>query len=625
MAAHRSLLLLPALALVGCPSKPQTSPPQTGARDDAGAIRSTSDRALSTAAPDNLLAIIRGTMLRRAIPMIVPGPTPEEVAVQGIPQITRGVGTNASRIDLDSPFALVAVVGDRDETDSPSFLGVWPLKPGAGVAIEAREGRGWTPASEGIYKPTSPDAGANDEHQCWVARRQPVGWSLLCGPRNSLERTAGFLQHIGTTAPDNQAILDIDVRAGILGRMARRQLAEIDRQAPAQGGRSPEEQFRRQAFEQVRRQAALVTAIASDIDSVRGALTQDEAAMHLSLTATMRRASSDQTRFLLDAAAGRQAPAALLTALPASAQAWIISGFDADKVTSALGAPTPDVMTLAQAGPEFARVKMLLDQVTNVMPPALRVDAYTPDEGHTMLRIIQRADAERFVDDFRVAVQSIPARPIGPGQTLRDLAVSMPTPGLTGHVLRIGQNLRIPPGTQITQEQREQLNRSILLVGQGDRLIVVQGRDPLARYRAWTEATAAHLNATVPANAVMAGRISMASFAPFFYGQAVGGIAPGDTEALDFSIAVTRQGEGATITLRADGPIAVAIGLRNLYAAIEQQRLMLAQQQLEAMQRAQQQQQQQMQQLRQMQQQIRRQQLDPNNLPEPPAIQLSPR
>jgi hypothetical protein len=625
VAVHRSLLLLPALALVGCPSKPQTPPSQTVDHSDAGAIRSTSARALSTAAPDNLLATIRGTMLRRAIPMIFPGPAPEEVVTQGIPQITRGVGANVNRIDLDSPFAVVAVVGDTDETASPSFLGVWPLKPGASVAIEAREGRGWTPAGEGVYKPTSPDAGANDENQCWVARRQPVGWSLLCGPRDTLAHTAGYLQHIGTSAPDNQAILDLDVRAGILGRMARRQLAEIDRQAPPQGGRSPEEQFRRQAFEQVRRQAALVTAIATDVDSVRGALTQDETAMHLSLTATMRRASSDQTRFLLEAAADRQAPAALLTALPASAQAWMISGFDADKITSALGAPTPDVMTLAQAGPEFARVKMLLDQITNVMPPAQRVDAYTPEEGHTMVRIVQRADAERFVDDFRVAVQSVPARPIGPGQTLRDMAVSMPTPGLTGHVLRLGQNLRIPPGTQLTQEQRDQLNRSILLVGQGDRLTIVQGRDPLARYRAWSAANAEHLSATVPANAVMAGRISMASFAPFFYGQAVGGIPAGETQGLDFSIAVARRGEGATVTLRADGPIAVATGLRNLYAAIEQQRMMMAQQQMEAMQRAQQQQQQQLRQLRQMQQNAQRQQLDPNNLPEPPAIQLPQR
>lgn len=593
---------------------------------DASAIRSTSAAALSTAAPDNLLGAIRGTMLRRAIPLVFPGAPLEEVLTQAAPQFSRGIGANASRIDLDSPFALVAVVGDSEDTAAPTFLAAWPLKPGAGIATEAREGRGWTLAGEGVYKPTSPDAGANDDNQCWVARRQPVGWSLLCGPREQLARAAGYLQHIGTVAPDNQAVLDVDVRAGILGRMTRRQLSEIDRQAPPAGGRSPEEQFRRQAFEQIRRQAALMTAIATDVDTVRGGLTQDENGMHLSLTATVRRTSSDQTRFLLEAAAGRQAPAELLTTLPSVAQAWMVSGFDADKVTSALGAPSPDVMTQAQAGPEFARVKMLIEQLTSVTPPGQRVDAYTPDDGHTMIRVVQRADAERFVDDFRVAVNSVPARPIGPGQTLRDMAVLLPTPGLTGKVLRIGQNIRIPPGAQVTAEQRAELTRSMLLVAQGDRLTIVQARDPVARYRAWNAAGAQRLsNATVAANSVMSGRLTLQSFAPFFYGQAISELNGADTAGIDFSLSVARQGEGATLTLRADGPTAIATRMLELRAQIEAQIQMQQRQQMEAMQRMQQQQQQQMRQMQQMQQQSQRQQMNPNNLPEPPQIQLPQR
>ncbi|MBL8683310.1 MAG: hypothetical protein JNK05_29350 [Myxococcales bacterium] len=629
MAGPRSsTLILSALALAGCPRKPQTPPPDATTQGDASAIRANASNALSTAPPDNLLATIRGAMLRRAVPMIFPGPEIEQVITQGVPQLTRGVGANASRIDLDSPFAVVAVLGESEgdgEGATPTFLAAWPLKPGASVTVDAREGRGWTSAGQGVYRPTSPDAGANDDHQCWVARRQPVGWSLLCGPKDLLPRVAGYLVHVGTSAPDNQAIVDADIRAGILGRIFRRQLAEIDRRAPPTGGRAPEEQLRRQAFEQARRQIALTSAIATDIDAVRGALTQDESSMHLSLTATVSRASSDQVRFLIDAAAGRQAPADLLTSLPSSTQAWMVSGFDPAKIATALGAPSEDIMIRAQVGPEFARVKMLIEQVTSVMPPGHRVDAYTPDEGHTMIRVIQRADAERFVDDFRVAVQSIPSRQIGPGVNLRDQAVVMPVTGITGHVLRIGQNIRIPPGTQITPEQREELNRSLLLVGQGDRLTVVQGRDPVARYRAWTAQASQRLSATIPANSVMSGRINMASFGPFFYGQAIGGLPEGGAEGVDFSLSVARQGEGATITLRADGPTVVATGLRRLYAFVEQQRAAAMQQQLEAMQRAQQQQQQQMQQLRQMQQNAQRQQLDPNNLPEPPSITLPQR
>lgn len=564
-------------------------------------------------------------MLRRAVPMVFAGAPVDEAVGQVAPQLTPGATQYASSIDLDSPFAVVAVVTEStSEAASPVWLAAWPLKPGVGVTINAREGRGWEVQSEGVYRPSASaaDGGATAEQQCWVARRQPVGWSLLCGPRELLPRVAGYLRHVGTIAPDNQAILDVDVRAGILGRYARRQLAEIDRQAPPRGTQGPEA-IRRQAFDQLRRQAAFTTAIATDIDSVTGTLTQDETAMHLRLSATVGRASSDVARFLIDASAGRQASAALLQALPSATQAWIVSGFDRDKITSAMGASSPDVMVAAQAGPEFARVKMLLDEVTNVSPPGSRVDAYSPDGGHTMIRVVQRADAERFVDDFRVAVQSIPSRQIAPGQTLRDMAVVMPTTGITGHTLRIGQNLRPPPGARLTEEQRDQLNRSILLVAVGEQLTIVQGRDPVAQYRAWQSGTE-RLSATIPPQSVMSGRITMASFGPFFYGQPVGGLPEGVSEGLDFSVQVERRGEGATVSLRADAPLAVATGLRQLYAAIEAQRAQAMQQQMQAMQQQQQQQQAQMQAMQQAQRGAQRAPINPANLPEPEPIRLRP-
>ncbi len=589
---------------------------------DAASVGTTP--AATQTAPENMVATIRGTMLRRAIPMLFPGPSIDEVIGSGVPQLTPGAGTIARHIDPESPFAVVSVVVESSTENPLKWLAAWPLKPGLGITTEAREGRGWRTVSEGVYAPTSADAGAETDEPCWLARRAPVGWMALCGPREILARSASWLRLQGSNAPDNSPILDLDLRAGILGRMSRRTLAALDEQAPPRAT-SGEAALRRAMFEQVRRQQSLLTSIASDIDNVRGALTQDENAMHLLLTATVSRASSDQTRFLLDSAANRQASSELLTALPASTQAWILSGFDRDKITSALGAAVPDIMVQAQAGPEFARVKGLLDELSSVMPPASRVDAYTPDEGHTMVRIIRRADAERFVDDFRVAVQSLPARQISPFATLRDMAMVMPTPGITGHVLRIGQNIRIPAGTRVSPEERaqiaEQVSRSLLIVAVGDRITVVQGREPVARYRALLAGT--HLAGTVPANAVLAGRMTLGSFAPMFYGQAMPGI-PADTEGLDFSFSVVRRGEGATLTLRADGPIGVATGLRQLYASIEAQRA----QQMQQMQQQMQQQQQQQQQMRQQGGPggpggaPRRPMLDPSSLPEPPAIQL---
>lgn len=620
-----SVLSLAMIASVSCKTN-NTSTPNNGntAVADVPSARTPEPAAATATPPENLVANIRGTMLRRAIPMLFPGPQLDEVLGSGVPQLTPGAGTIARHIDPDSPFAVVSIVVESSTENPIKWLAAWPLKPGLGITTEAREGRGWRTVSEGIYAPTSADAGAETDEPCWLARRAPVGWMALCGPREALTRSAAWLRQQGSSAPDNSPILDLDLRAGILGRMSRRTLAALDEQAPPRAA-SGEGAMRRAMFEQLRRQQSLLTAIATDVDSVRGALTQDENAMHLRLTATMGRASSDQTRFLLDSAAGRQASSELLGALPSNAQAWILSGFDRDKVTSALGASTPDIMVQAQAGPEFARVKQLLDELSSLTPPASRVDGYTPDEGHTMVRIIQRADAERFVDDFRVAVQSLPARQISPFATLRDMAMVMPTPGVTGHVVRIGQNIRIPAGMRVSPEERaqitEQTSRSLLLVAQGDRITVVQGRDPVARYRALS--TGAHLTATVPANAVIAGRMTMGAFAPMFYGQAMPGI-PADTEALEFSLVVQRQGEGATLTLRADGPIGVSNGLRQLYASIEAQRAQQMQQMQQQMQQQQQQQQQMQQQMRQMQQGGggRRPMLDPSALPEPPAIQL---
>jgi hypothetical protein len=335
-----------------------------------------------------------------------------------------------------------------------------------------------------------------------------------------------------------------------------------------------------------------MSSLANDIDTVRATLTQDENAMHLRAELLASRLSSDLTRSLVAASAGRQAPPALVQSLPAAVQAWVVSGFDRAAAGSLFGTPQLNPQIAAQAGPELARVMSTVEELKGLTPLGERIDGYSPEDGYTVYHVIRRPDAAQFVNDLRVAVNSIPNRAVPGGGTLRDLATAMPTPGLTGtNVLRIGRNVRIPPGLQLTPEQRAAINavveRSMLLVAESDRLVVILGRDPIARYRAMGQGP--RLNATIPANAVMAGRITPPAVEPFFYGARIPELPPTTTaEGIDFALSVERRGEGVRAELRADAPIAAAMEVRNRFDMIQQYQLQVMQQMLRAQQAAQQ-------------------------------------
>ena len=292
--------------------------------------------------------------------------------------------------------------------------------------------------------------------------------------------------------------------------------------------------------------------------------------------------------------------------------------FDRAQIINAMGAPRLDPAMAAQAGPELARVMASVDEVKNLAPLGERVDAYSVEDGYTMYHVIRRPDAVQFVNDMRVAINSIPARALPEGGSLRDVATSMPTPGLTGmNVLRVGRNIQIPPGVQVPPEVRAVIERSMLLVAEPDRLIAVMGRDPVGRFRAMSQGP--RLAASVPANAVMSGRITPPAFGPLFYGAQVPGVPESHTtDGLDFALLVERRGEGARIELRGDAPIGAALELRTVYAMIQQAQERMAQQMM-------QQQQQRMQMMRQQQQQQQQMQRQPRPqlmLPPPPRFQL---
>jgi hypothetical protein len=491
------------------------------------------------------------------------------------------------------------------------------------IAQDARSLRGFRQVTEGVFAPSGQDAGAGHDG-CWVAQRQPVGWMLLCGPRDALPHLAGYLRSQSAT-PDNAAVLDVDVRPPLLRRLLSQQLAEIDSHMPPAGlgAGDPQVQQQRQMLTELRRTANVYTSIANDVDTLHGTLTQDENAMHLRITADMPRASSDVTRAIVASSAGRTAPDALVQQLPAGVVSWIVGGFDRARIVEGFGAPTLDPSVAAQAGPELARVMQTVDELKNILPLGERIDAYSPEDGFTTYHIIRRADAVQFVNDFRVALNSIPNRALPGGGTLRDMATVMPTPGLTGtNVLRIGRNVRVPPGTQLPPALRAELERSMLIVAEADRLIAISSRDPIARYRAMSQGP--RLAATIPANAVMAGRVTPPAFPPLFYGSNIPGLPPSTTtDGLDFALTVARRGEGAHAELHMDAPINAAMELRGTFSAIQELQARMMQQMIE--------QQRQMQQQMQQQQQgggggggRPRPQLDPGALPEPPRFQLQP-
>ncbi len=596
------------------------------ARPDATVARATdasaSPRTLPTTPPDNLLVTIRGASLRRAIPLLIGGGGAAEVVEQLSRQVTPGIANHGDQIDVDSPFAVAGILsGEQDAT--LVFSVAWPLRPGMQIAQDARSLRGFRLVSEGVYAPTGQDAGAGHDG-CWVAQRQPVGWMLLCGPSAQLPQLAGYLHSQAANNPENAAVLDVDVRVAIVRRLLTRQLAELDQHAPPAAGADPRLVAQRAMYEDMRRTANLYTSLANDFDTLRGTITQDENAMHLRVEANMPRATSDLTRALSSASAGRQAPPALVSMLPAAVSSWIVSGFDRARLVQAFGAPALDPSVAAQAGPELARVMTTVDELKNLLPLGERIDAYSNEDGQTMYHVIRRPDAAQFVNDLRVALNSIPPRPMPGGGTLRDIATSLPTPGLTGlNYLRVGRNVHIPPGVQVPEAVRAEIERSMLLVADGDHLVAIMSRDPIARFRAMPQG--ARLSATVPANSVMAGRITPPAFPPLFYGAPIPGLPPTTTaDGIDFSIVVETRGEGAHAELRADAPINAAMEVRTIYAMIQELQARMMQQMVEQQQRA-------------MQQQQQgggggggggpvrqRPRLDPSMLPEPPRFQLQP-
>ncbi len=603
---------------------------QNAARPDAtvaashDAASAATPAANANSAPENLLLTIRGSSLRRAIPLLLGMGGSGEIIEQLSRQITPGIADHGDEVDVDSPFAVAGTLTGEGES-TLKFAVAWPLRPGMQIAQDARSLRGWRQVSEGVFAPQGQDAGtANDA--CWVAQRQPVGWMLLCGGREALPALAGYLRAQAAT-PDNAAVIALDVRPAILRRLLTRQLAEIDSHMPPAGvgAGDPRVAAQRTMLEELRRTANTYTSIANDVDTLHGTITQDENAMHLRLTADMPRASSDVTRAIVGSSAGRQAPTALVQLLPAGVVSWIAGGFDRARIVQGFGAPTLDPQVAAQAGPELARVMQTVDELKNILPLGERIDAYSPEDGYTTYHIIRRADAAQFVSDLRVALNSIPSRALPGGGTLRDVATALPTPGLTGpNYLRIGRNVHIPPGANVPPAVRAEIERSMLVVAESDRLVAISSRDPIARYRAMSEG--ARLNGAIPEHAVMAGRITPPGFPPLFFGGPIPQLPVSTTaEGVDFALTVETRGEGAHAELRADGPINAAMELRGTYGAIQELQARMMQQMMEQQRQMQQQQQ-------QMQQQggggggggggAMRPRIDPSQLPEPPRFQL---
>jgi hypothetical protein len=135
--------------------------------------------------------------------------------------------------------------------------------------------------------------------------------------------------------------------------------------------------------------------------------------------------------------------------------------------------------------------------------------------------------------------------------------------------LRIGKNITIPAGAQVSEEDREQLRRSMLVVAEDNKLTVVMARDPVARYRAMSEGP--RLSATIPANTVFSGKITPSAFVPMFFGVQIPQLqASRSDDGIEFAVQVESRGEGGRVELRADSPISAAMEIRGIMAALQQ-------------------------------------------------------
>ncbi len=296
MQRRRSSLAL-ALALsvgAGCNKNNPANPPNPAPRANTPAVATDGGRAPAVVdegpltPPSDALFVLRGSGLRKVLNIIAPGAPTRLALGQVAPSYSPGIGEHGVDVDPDAPFAAVAMPHTVGERGRLQILMAWPLRSGMQIAQDAQAGRGYREVLQGIYESTAApepgDAGvAAAENPCWVARKQPVGWMLVCGPRDMLRSTANFLVRAGSRAPEGDPVLDVTLRPEAARPVLAAQIAGLEAQDPRRnhfdaGALTGALQAQ---YDEVHRTAMTYKEVADDLRSLHASLTIDDSNYHL--------------------------------------------------------------------------------------------------------------------------------------------------------------------------------------------------------------------------------------------------------------------------------------------------------------------------------------------------------
>ncbi|MFO0650605.1 MAG: hypothetical protein U0326_30565 [Polyangiales bacterium] len=547
-------------------------------------------------APSDALFVLRGSGLRKVLNIIAPGAPTRLALGQVAPSYSPGIGEHGVDVDPDAPFAAIAMPHTVGERGRLQILVAWPLRSGMQIAQDAQAGRGYREVLQGIYESTAApepgDAGAvAAENPCWVARKQPVGWMLVCGPRDMLRSTANFLVRAGSRAPEGDPVLDVTLRPEAARPVLATQIAGLEAQDPRRAGLDAGAMTAMilGQYDQIHRTAMTYKEVADDLRTLHASLTIDESNYHLRAEAEFANATGANTRALLASTVGRHAAVELLGRLPTTASSYLAMSLDGSAAGPLLGAEDEDDPRMAQAvGPEFMRFQRLLRDLTSVRRAGERAIGFMVEEGGTKIEVMRAPDAVAQLTAIRTAAAAVPRTPRASGVNPGEQFAILPNPaGLPAGTLRLRLNpdpARLPPNAPA--EMRRIYSRTTLLVPEGDKLYLIEAQDPVARWNAMQ--TGQRLAVTVPET-----RAGLAHLSPMALLMLLGVPATEEIqrqasgEPMDGTLTARRVGDaGAHFELSIDAPIVSLNQARDIVAQLQAQQAQAMQQQQEAQQRA---------------------------------------
>ncbi|MBK8696174.1 MAG: hypothetical protein IPN17_28900 [Deltaproteobacteria bacterium] len=579
------------LALLGCEkNNPTPSRPDVPAARATDAGSAAADLAIPEL-PNVALLALRGSNLRKVLNLIAPG-VPTRLALgQAAPGITPGLGEHGVDIDPDAPFSAILAPSSADTPNGQINVTVaWPLRPGMEVVQNAQAGRGFRDAGDGLFEPTGTAQdvlrgdGGVAAAPCWVARRSAREWSMICGPRDQVRPLSRWLVRAAASAPPNNALLDAVVRPAPARRVLALQLAALEAQDPRRNDAGTNRGLVAQ-YEAVHRSAENTKQLFEDLSQAHASLVLDDTSYHLRSEIEFAHAGGASTRALVGSSVGQHAALDLLRRLPAAATAYFATGFDVSALSPLLSEDVTDPRMAAAFGPEMVRFQDALRDLTGFRRHGQRAMGFIPGDGVSRVEIVRLPGAAAQIAALRATAAAVPRTPRPSGANPADqFAILPPAPGLPAGSLRLRLGpdpARLPP--QVPAEVRDQYRRSVLLVPEGDTLVLVDALDPVARYRAML--TGDRLAPTVPDDRAAVVHLTPAAILSLL------GAPPSPeanaTDAVHGTLHATRVGDtGARFEVSLDAPVVAVNNVRDQIAALQAQQAQMMRQMQQAQQQA---------------------------------------